>query len=89
MTTRRSLLVAAPPGWGIDTLDYTSDSSALVIWDSDSDPIPVEAVASSISRDPHGDPRNDVEVRRQRAAFLFNGELIEVCNDGPCTATLR
>ena len=47
------------------------------------------ATTAVISRDPHGDPRNDVEVRRQKAAFLFNGELIEVCNDGPCTATPR
>ncbi len=79
------------PGWGIDTLDYpadnaASDTSALVIWDSGSDRIPLEAVPPSTSRDPHADPRNDVEVRRQKAAFLFDGELIDVCNAGPCSA---
>jgi hypothetical protein len=74
------------PGWGIDGVDYARDRSALVIWDSGSDPIPIEAMPPSTSRDPHGDPRNDVEVRRQKAAFLFDGELIDVCNAGPCTA---
>ena len=79
----------ADPGWSIDAVDYDRDSSALVIWDSGSDPIPVEAVPPSTSRDPHGDPRNDVEVRRQKAAFLFEGELIDICNAGPCTTTAR
>lgn len=73
------------PGWGIDTLDYGRDTSALIIWDSGSDPIPLDASPPSTSRDPHGDLRNDVEVRRQKAAFLFDGELIDVCNAGPCT----
>lgn len=74
------------PGWGIDAVDYDRDTSALVVWDSGSDPIPVEAVPPSTSRDPHGDPRNDVGVRRQKAAFLFDGELIDVCNADPCAA---
>ncbi len=82
------------PGWGIDTLNYASgnaasDMSALVIWDSGSDPIPLEARPPSTGRDPHADPRNDVEVRRQKAAFLFDGELIDVCTAGPCTAAPR
>ena len=74
------------PAWGIDTLDYARDISALVIWDSGSGPIPLDAAPPRTSRDPHEDPRNDVEVRRQKAAFLFDGELIDVCNAGPCTA---
>jgi hypothetical protein len=73
------------PGWGIATLGV-DDSSALVIWDSGSDPIPVGDTPPSTSRDPHGDPRNDRDVRRQKAAFLFDGELIDVCAAGPCTA---
>ena len=73
------------PGWGIDTLTYGTDTSALIIWDSGSDEIPFDALPPSTSRDPHADPRNDVEVRRQKAAFLFDGELIDVCNTGPCT----
>jgi hypothetical protein len=77
------------PGWGLDAVDYARDTSALVVWDSGSDPIPLEAVPPSTSRDPHGDPRDDVEVRRQKAAFLFDGELIEICNAGPCTTLAR
>ena len=73
------------PGWGIDTLG-DADDSALIVWDSGSDPIPVEAVPPGTSRDPHADPRNDVEVRRQKAAFLFDGVLIDVCSANPCTA---
>jgi len=75
------------PGWGIDTLTYGTDTSALIIWDSGSDEIPLDALPPSTSRDPHADPRNDIEVRRQKAAFLFDGELIDVCNTGPCTAS--
>ncbi len=71
------------PGWGIPTLDSEA-TSALVIWDSGSDPIPIEAVAPSTSRDPHGYPRNDVDARRQKAAFLFDGEIIDVCNPTGC-----
>jgi hypothetical protein len=74
------------PAWGIETLDHDSDTSALIVWDSGSDPIPLEALPPSTSRDPHGDPRNDAEVRRQKAAFLFDGELLDVCDAGPCTA---
>ncbi len=79
----------AEPGWGLDGVDYARDSSALVIWDSGSDPIPVEPVPPSTSRDPHADPRNDPEVRRQKAAFLFEGELIDVCDADPCTIAAR
>ncbi len=74
------------PGWGIDTLDDDADTSALVVWDSGSDPIPIDDIAPSTSRDPHGDPRNDPQVRRQKAAFLFDGELIDVCGGAACTA---
>ena len=75
------------PGWGLDTLAYPSDGSGLVIWDSGSDPIPLEQAAPSTSRDPHGDPRNDADVRVQKASFLFDGELIDVCAAAACTAT--
>ncbi len=75
------------PGWGLDTLTYPSDGSGLVIWDSGSDPIPIEQAAPSTSRDPHGDPRNDANVRSQKASFLFDGELIDVCDAAACTAT--
>ncbi len=77
------------PGWGIDTLEYGTADSGLIIWDSGEPPIPFEQVAPTDGRDPHGDPRNDVVVREQKAAFLFDGELIDVCNAQACTAASR
>ena len=77
------------PGWGLDTTTYPSDGSALVIWDSGSDPIPIENLPPSTSRDSHEDPRADVDVRRQKAAFLFDDTLIDVCDGAPCTADAR
>jgi len=82
--TRRSREV--DPGWGLPSLDVERDRSALVIWDSGSDPIPIEDVPPRTSRDPHGDPRSDIDVRRQKAAFLFDGELIDICNGQACRA---
>jgi len=75
------------PGWGLDTIDYPSTGSGLVIWDSGSDPIPIEQAAPSTSHDPHSDPRNDAGVRTQKASFLFDGELVDVCSAAACTAT--
>jgi hypothetical protein len=74
------------PGWGIDTLEYGSAESGLIIWDSGAPPIPFEQTAPTGGNDPHSDPRNDANVRMQKAAFLFDGELIDVCNAGACTA---
>jgi hypothetical protein len=74
------------PGWGLDTLEYPSDGSAILVWDSGSDPIPIENVPPSTSRDPHGDPRRDPEVQRQKAGFLYDDQIMGVCLDGPCTA---
>jgi len=54
--------------------------------DSGSDPIPFDGVPPSTGRDPHEDPRADVDVRTQKAAFLFEDTLIDVCQGGPCTA---
>ncbi|MFN8020859.1 MAG: hypothetical protein U0Q03_04950 [Acidimicrobiales bacterium] len=77
------------PGWGLDTTEYPSDGSAIVIWDSGSDPIPLGDVPPSTGRDPHEDPRADPDVRRQKAAFLFDDTLIDVCGGEACTADPR
>lgn len=77
------------PGWGIATTDYPSDGSAIVVWDSGSDPIPFENVPPRTSRDSHEDPRADPDVRRQKAAFLFDDTLIDVCDGAACTADRR
>lgn len=78
------------PGWDLPTLEYPSTGSAIIIWDSDSDPIPFEATAPRTSRDSHEDPRADANVRTQKAAFLIDGEIIDVCGaDQPCIAAQR
>jgi len=77
------------PGWGIATIEYGVDTSGLVVVDSGSDPIPVEQEAPRTSRDPHEDPRADRDVRRQKAAFLFDDVLIDVCDAAACTAEPR
>jgi hypothetical protein len=77
------------PGWSLESTVYPSTGSALVIWDSGSDPIPFENIPPSTSRDSHEDPRADPDVRDQKAAFLFDGELIDVCGGEACTADPR
>ncbi|MEX0847667.1 MAG: hypothetical protein WD023_07795 [Ilumatobacteraceae bacterium] len=77
------------PGWGIESTTYPSTGSGLVIWDSGSDPIPLENLPPSGDRDPHEDPRADPDVRTQKAAFLFDDTLIDVCAGAPCTADPR
>jgi hypothetical protein len=77
------------PGWGLETITYPSDGSGLVIWDSGSDPIPFENLPPTTSRDPHEDPRADADVRLQKASFLFEDTLIDVCDLEACTADQR
>ena len=74
------------PGWGLQTTEYPSTGSGIVVWDSGSDPIPIDARPPSTGRDPHEDPRADVDVRTQKAAFLFDDTLIDVCGGKACTA---
>jgi hypothetical protein len=77
------------PGWGLESITYPGEGSGLVIWDSGSDPIPVENLPPSTSRDSHEDPRADPDVRRQKASFLFEDTLVDVCDGEACKADLR
>ena len=72
--------------WGLEPLIYPSDGSAIIFWDSGADPMPIENLPPRSGVDPHEDPRADVDVRRQKAAFLFDDQLIDVCGGKPCTA---
>ena len=74
------------PGWGLESITYPSDGSGLVIWDSGSDPIPFENLPPATGRDPHEDPRADADVRQQKASFLFEDTLIDVCDGEACIA---
>jgi hypothetical protein len=77
------------PGWGLDAIAYPAsadgaDGSGIVFWDSGAPLIPIEQLPPRAGEDPHGDPRSDAAARAQKAAFLFDGELIDVCDGGPC-----
>ena len=74
------------PGWGLGTLSYPSKGSGMIVWDSGSDPIPVAPLPPSTGFDPHEHPRRDPAVRKQKAAFLFDASLIDVCAAAACTA---
>ena len=49
-------------------------------------PIPFENVPSRVGDDAHEDPRRDPDVRRQKASFLFDDTLIDVCDGAACQA---
>lgn len=73
--------------WGISPIaSYPFEGSAIVVWDSGSDIIPIDAIPPSTSRDPHEDPREYTDAQKQKAEFLFGGKVIDVCNGGPCSA---
>ncbi len=74
------------PAWGLDDATEGVSTSAIVIWDSGMAPIPFEATAPREGDDSHEDPRADPDARVQKAAFLFDGEYVDVCNGAPCTA---
>ncbi|MEW2352913.1 hypothetical protein [Spirillospora sp. NPDC029432] len=76
------------PYWGIPGIrTYPYDGSAMIVWDSGSPVPPLTNTPPTAGRDPHSDPRNSPEARRQKAAFLKTGEVIDVCPGTPCTIT--
>jgi hypothetical protein len=84
----------AEPGWGLEPLEYGAPGggaagSAIVVWDSGMEPIPFENVPPAVGDDSHEDPRADPDVRVQKAAFLFDDELVDVCTGQACTADHR
>ncbi|WP_018654954.1 hypothetical protein [Actinomadura flavalba] len=72
------------PYWGIQPLTHPHRGSAMVVWDSGSPAPPLTNTPPTEGRDPHSDPRNNADARRQKAAFLKTGEVIDVCSGGPC-----
>ncbi|MEO5722812.1 MAG: hypothetical protein ABIQ39_05405 [Ilumatobacteraceae bacterium] len=74
------------PGWGLKTTTYPSSGSGVIVWDSGMAQIPLTDTAPSVGDDSHEDPRADSVVRRQKASFLFDDTLIDVCNGAPCVA---
>jgi hypothetical protein len=73
--------------WGLPSLDGGGDGSGLVVWDSGAPPIPIENQPPRQGHDPHSDPRNDPDVRRQKSAFLQpDGVIVDVCGGAACAA---
>jgi hypothetical protein len=74
------------PGWGLEPTVYPSKGSAVIVWDSGMADIPFENLAPRDGDDSHEDPRRDPDVRTQKASFLFDDTLVDVCNGKPCQA---
>ncbi|GAA2611542.1 hypothetical protein SMC26_10690 [Actinomadura fulvescens] len=75
------------PYWGITPaggLPYSG--SAMVVWDSGTPSPPTTNTPPTQGEDPHSDPRNMPEARRQKAVFLRTGQVIDVCEAAPCKA---
>ncbi len=79
------------PFWGIDPIDgYPFDGSALVVWDYGTPAPPVGAAIPTdpeYGRDPHGAGSDEPLVLVQALGFLLDGQLLNVCGDGPCIGT--
>jgi hypothetical protein len=76
--------------WGIPSLGYPSDGSAIVVFDSGAVVPPVENLPPREGEDPHSDPRADVQANVQKSEFLkVDGRVVDVCNAAPCTAVPR
>jgi hypothetical protein len=77
------------PAWGLQATVYPSKGSAIIMWDSGMAAMPVENLPPRTGDDAHEDPRADPDVRRQKASFLFDDTLIDVCGGKACTADHR
>ena len=77
------------PGWGLEPTVYPSKGSAMIVWDSGMADIPFDNLAPREGDDSHEDPRADADVRTQKAGFLFDDALIDVCAGKACTADHR
>ncbi|MFC5752614.1 hypothetical protein [Actinomadura rugatobispora] len=76
------------PYWGIPSIPSSPyNGSALVIWDSGAPVPPLTNTPPTEGRDPHSDPRNTPEARRQKAVFLTTGQVVDVCGGAPCVIT--
>ncbi|MBW8480747.1 hypothetical protein [Actinomadura parmotrematis] len=76
------------PFWGIPAItSYPYAGSALVMWDSGAAAPPLTNTPPTTGRDPHSDPRNNADARRQKAAFLETGQVVDVCGGAPCVIT--
>ena len=72
-------LKALPPG--------AYRGSAVVVWDSGAGhtgTAPLADVPNATGTDPHEDPRSTPAAREQKARFLTDGQVVDVCGGQPC-----
>ena len=75
--------------FGLEPLAYPSDGSGIVLWDSGSPAIPLVGLPPRDGRDPHEDPRYDVDVRQQKSDFLQpDGQIVDVCAGDRCLSDI-
>lgn len=81
------------PTFGFDVWDPVVDgpihnASVLIYWFSTDRGLTTPPLGNEPPRtgeDPHGDPRKDRAAASQVAHFLLTGEVVDVCDGGPCT----
>ena len=69
--------------WGLETRKAPFTGNALVEFDTQQPPVPVENVPPTEGEDPHEDPRQSLAGQEQLWHFLSTGEVIHTC-DGVC-----
>ena len=75
------------PQFGIPSIpSFPFTGSAVVWWDGgpQTPPSPALNIANRIGADPHSFARNTVAARNQKATFLLNGQVVDVCGGQPC-----
>lgn len=75
---------AVDPWFGIDTLEYPYEGSAVLVWDSGAEIPPDANQPPRAGDDPHGHPRDTPAAIEQIIAFLTTGQILDVCNGTPC-----
>lgn len=69
--------------YSVETATYPYRGSAVVYWDSGNATPPNGNVPATHNGDPHEDPRREPGGAYQKARFLTQGIVVDVCNRRP------
>jgi hypothetical protein len=74
--------------WGIEAFSvFPGPGSAIVMWDSGSDPPPTTNTPPRTGPDPHSHPRSTAIARAQKSEFLKpDGQVVNTCAPAGCFA---
>jgi hypothetical protein len=67
----------------LDTATYPRRGSAMVYWDSGNATPPNGNIPAAHADDPHEDPRREPAGAYQKARFLTQGIVVDVCDGRP------